>query len=91
VGLTKVIHKIWDIMTEQVLTREKPSAEPEPVVESLLTTAQVAKRLQLSEKAVREAAAEGSLPGYKWPPGSKRGQWRFKWDEVDATMKSKEG
>jgi len=73
-----------------VIIPQQLSAEPEsvPVVEGWLTTAQVAKRLQLTEKTVREAADAGSLPGYKCPPDSKRGQWRFKWDEVEAAMKS---
>ena len=48
--------------------------------DDLLTTSQLAEVLQITEAAVRKAAAEGRLPGFK-PTGR---SWRFRWGDIVA-------
>ncbi|MGK0256956.1 MAG: excisionase family DNA binding protein [Candidatus Azotimanducaceae bacterium] len=54
-----------------------------------METEEVAKYLGLQPKTVREGAARGTLPGHKYPPGSKRGRWLFKRAEIDRWLTRK--
>jgi hypothetical protein len=48
-----------------------------------LNTEQAARHVGLSERAVRVGAQRGSIPGHKYPRGSKRGRWMFRRAELD--------
>ena len=82
--------RIADSSKQVIVTYTNTSTVPvaKPAVDTLFSTKQVAERLQMSEKAVREAADSGSLPGRKFPPGSRKGKWRFRWDGVETAMKA---
>ena len=47
-------------------------------MDQLLTVAQVAQRLQISEKSVYRLAQRGELPGLKVG-----GSWRFRADDIE--------
>ena len=47
---------------------------------------QAAAYLNLTPKTVREGAAKGTLPGHKYPAGSRRGRWRFRKSELDKVL-----
>ena len=51
---------------------------------------QAATYLKLTPKTVREGAARGILPGCKYPPRSIRGKWRFKKEDLDKHLKSRQ-
>lgn len=51
-----------------------------------MDTEGVANYLQVSVKAVRQAANRGDLPGHKFPPNRRQGRWRFRKDDIDKAM-----
>lgn len=53
---------------------------PSAPEDQLLTLADVARLLQLSERSIYRLVASGELPGFK--PGG--GAWRFRRADVDA-------
>ena len=53
--------------------------------EGLLTTDEVAQLLQVSARQVQDMAAKQEIPAYR-VGGPKRGQWRFRRDEVEVWL-----
>ena len=51
---------------------------------------QAAEYLGMSEKAVRNGARCGDLPGKKYPAGSNRGHWRFRKGDLDKRLRSQQ-
>lgn len=55
----------------------------------LWTTEQAAKYLNMTPRAVRSGVRAGIIAGHKYPPGSRRGQLRFRKEELEAGFKGK--
>lgn len=51
----------------------------------LLTTEEVAQLLQVSARQVQDMAAKKELPAYR-VGGPKRGNWRFRRDEIETWL-----
>jgi excisionase family DNA binding protein len=63
-------------------------APPQPAasVDEWWGVEKAAQYLGLKPKTVRENAADGILPGRKFPPNSTRGKWRFKKEALDRFL-----
>jgi excisionase family DNA binding protein len=55
--------------------------EPAPMADEILTVAEVALLLKVAEKTVYTMAQNAELPCFKV-----RGQWRFRWLDLDTWM-----
>jgi len=57
----------WESLTERLERLEQPEREryEEPLNDSILTVREAARRLNISEEAVRRARRQGRLSGFK--------------------------
>ena len=81
---------VAEVIKHLGLLSDRPEDAAPSRPETYLTTKEAAKYLRMEPKAVREGAARGEVPGHKYPPGSRRGQWRFKRRELDRWLKKGE-
>ncbi len=81
-ALTQTLQRIADHLDENALAALVSASSPT----QWMDTDDVADYLQVSPKAVRQAANRGDLPGHKFPPNRKQGRWRFRKEEVDKAM-----
>ena len=52
----------------------------------LLNTFQISKYFNLTPKTIRGMVRRGDIRGIKIPPGSIRGEWRFKRNDVERSL-----
>ena len=86
------------VMNHQLLLRlhkrlgqlaDREAGTPPQSAEVHMNSEEAGRYLGMSKKTIAEGAAREEIPGHKFPPGSKRGKWRFRKNELDKWLRGK--
>lgn len=82
---TRLLERLVELLEGQAHT---PSRDV-PAVGDWMNTDEVAAHLGVAVKTVRKSAERGELRGVKFPPGSRKGRWRFKREDIEQALRQK--